>query len=243
MLEKPVEYESRMLDINQVVELLNNASINKSPLSLARFGHSEVYISWSTYPQWIEGWKYRAYVGANDSPLKLQNELREALMTADIVGLHRSDSNLEEDRNCSKETIELLKYLQFSPENVCSAWITHELINHDGFLEWLRKQNVVLVGRRFREAVPIFSKKGIKVTNAINLEGTNDIQKVHDQLCKENNWDVALVSAGLPATILVPSLARNSGRIAIDFGHALDKMIEGIQFNFDKTAENFSKGS
>lgn len=43
-------YEKNLLDRNGVIELLEKATINKTSLSLARFGHGEVYIAWNTYP-------------------------------------------------------------------------------------------------------------------------------------------------------------------------------------------------
>ncbi|CAM3762325.1 hypothetical protein GCM10009865_01060 [Aeromicrobium ponti] len=235
------EYENHMLETSEVVNLLIEASLQKKPLSLARFGHSEISLAWTTYPDWVKGWKYREYNGATDNPQKMQEAIRESIKLTDIVGFHRSTSKSEEDRRFAQITKEMLEALQIVPKYVCSAWITHQLIKNQQFWDWLCQQKVVLVGRRSKDALPLFQKKGITVTNIINLEGVADIERVYKLLCRNPNWDVALISAGLPASILVPRVARDSGKIAIDFGHAIDKIIEGNNFRFGKTADEFNK--
>ena len=237
----PGEYENDMLQTSDVIKLLKVAFLQKKPLSLARFGHSEINLAWTTYPDWIKGWNYREYNGATENPQKMQTDIREALKMTDIVGLHRSTSRIYEDRRAALAAKEMLKALQIVPKHVCSAWVTHELIRSQDFWEWLRMQKVVLVGRRSKEAQHLFKKKGVTVTNTINLEGMEDLQKVHNLLCRNSNWEVALVSAGLPASILVPRIVRDTGKIAIDFGHAIDKIIEGREFRFDKTANEYNK--
>lgn len=234
-------YEKNLLDRNGVIELLEKATINKTSLSLARFGHGEVYIAWNTYPDWILGWKFREYTGSTGSPKELQKELQHALKICDIAGLHVSSSKSEEDRNCANATRIMLKELNITPPYVCSAWIAHGLIYNNRFCDWLRQQKVFLVGRRAKEAEVVFKKRGHNIVGTLTLEGYDQIQSVCDALCEKKEWNVALISAGIPATIITPKLAKASNRVVIDFGHAMDMAIEGNKFNHDKKLQQFNE--
>lgn len=108
------------------------------------------------------------------------------------------------------------------------------MIEEQKFWELLREKKIALIGRRAQEAIPYFQKNHVNVTIALPLEGTQHIKELHEYLAKNNDWNIALLAAGIPATILTPMLANSTGRIAIDFGHALDMVIDGHSFNFSE---------
>ena len=234
-------YEDRFISNQKVIELFHEAARLKRPLSLARFGHSEMSVAYHSYTPWVNGWKWKDYVGASGSPAELQTMLREALAEADIVGLHRSDSHEEADRKSAAEAHALFKEFNIQTKAVCNAWIAHALISDDTFWGLLQQLNVVLIGRRAKEAELYFQKKGVKIVGTYILEGPGQINQLIHLLGSKSKWDIALISAGIPATILAPKLSRTSGKLAIDFGHAMDKIIEGEAFNRDRIAEAFLK--
>ncbi|KIL36979.1 hypothetical protein SD71_04600 [Cohnella kolymensis] len=233
---KSFDYENYMLSLKEVISILEEAVVNKKPCSLARFGHTEVCIAYNTYPEWILGWNGREYSGSTGAPQQMQQDLQTALKLVDIAGLH--SSYVPADKEYANLTKELLQHLDFIPRYICSAWITHKMPHTDSFWKWLKKYKVALVGRRAAEAVPFFQEeKGVAVVTTLTLEGYGEIDSVCEELTKDGNWQIALISAGLPARILVSRLAPASGRVAIDFGHALDQVIEGSKFNHDRTLE------
>jgi hypothetical protein len=234
-------YEDFFLNINDVVELFRQASFEKKPLSLARFGHAEMSVAFYPYPDWIKKWKFKDYVGATGSPKQIQEDLWEAIKTTDIVGFHTSKAREEADRITAEETKKLLSRLNIQPRKICDAWITHAFLDNPSFWELLRHLKVVLIGRRSKEAEPYFQKRGISVVGTYSLEGYTEINSVFSQLCQNHDWDLALISAGIPASILAPKLAHACGKLTIDFGHALDKIIEGDSFNHNKIAKKFSQ--
>lgn len=232
-------YEDHLICNQDVIKLFQKAARTNTPLSLARFGHAEISVAFHPHTDWIKGWEYRDYVGVTGSPKEIQRELREAIKLADIIGLHTSYSTDEADKRSAKEAQALLNQMNIKPKVVCDAWITHCIIYEKLFWDFLRELKVVLIGRRSKEAETYFLEKGVTVVATYGLEGYSEITTVCNQLCKKSDWQLALISAGIPASILAPKLARSSGRIAIDFGHAIDKIIEGERFNHNRIAEEY----
>lgn len=241
-------YEDRMLGLNDVFMVLEDALNNQKPLSLGRYGHGEIaHLGWIHIPEWTKLFEpHSSYAGATASMAVIQKELDEAIRATDLVGLHASWGQASEDRKTAEMTKRLFHQLDFSPKHICSAFITHDMINSERFWELIKDRKVALVGRRATEAVPYFKNKGINVTYTSVLEGMEQIAEAHHDLASRD-WEIALVAAGIPATILAPRLAKQTNRVVIDFGHALDKFIDGENFNYQKilddwkaeTAENF----
>lgn len=230
-------YEERMLNLTKVIRLLDQAIEEKKPLSLARFSHTEISLAWNSWPNWIETWTLREYNGSTGDPYQMQQEVREALLTVDIAGL--LSRHHESDRSYAEATKELLEYLKFQPKFVCSAWITHDMSRSSEFWTWLKRYKVFIVGRRAAEAVPEFTKRGVVVTGTTTLEGYQEIEGVLEKVCLNPTWEVAILSAGLPATLLAPRLAVKSSRVVLDFGHAIDIILEGHQWDHDKVARRW----
>jgi hypothetical protein len=227
---------SKFLDTIGVLNFIERALVEKNKLSLSRFGHGEIAFSiWPENQEWTDGFEYfRYYAGANTSIEELNNSLLWSLRESDIVGIHLPNSVTNVDIRCANLTKQLFRRIRYQPKYVCSAWITHDLISYNEFWELLKKYNVALVGRRANEASLIFEKLGINIVVVDNLEGFIQIQNICDKLNKNDNWDIALISAGIPATILSPMLANKSMRVVIDFGHALDKFIDGENFDHEQ---------
>lgn len=232
------EFEQRFLSLQDVLQMMKDAIHNKKPFSLARFGHAEIYYSlWPTSTAFQEGLDYCAqYNGATAEPEKIKELVIRALLSTKIVGL----LSKEEHEFFHSETIRLLTSLDYEPKYVCSPFITHPMSKDMGFWNILRPLKVVLVGRRSLEAKPLFEKMGVKIVGTKQLEGINQIWSLQNELVnKKDEWDVAILAAGVPATILTNQLAKATNNVVIDFGHALDVMIDGEAFDFDKLVEEY----
>lgn len=234
-------YEDSMLCLDEVLDLIDKAVQNYKPLSIGRYGHGEIaYLGWSEFPTWKVDFDPHGYYAGATAPVSIiKADLLEALRSTDIVGFHVSWGDVWEDRGAADLTKKLLQGFEFIPEQVCSAYITHEMIKCDRFWKSLENLRVVLVGRRAAEASIIFKNKGINVTYTTVLEGYEEIEKVYKDLSIRTEWDIALISAGIPATVLAPMLANKTNKVVIDFGHALDKLIEGESYDYIKILNNW----
>lgn len=233
------EYEHCILDLPQVLELMKQAIKEKKPFSLARFGHAEIYYAlWPSSMHYKQGLDYCApYNGATGNPNQIKELVIQSLKSTSLVGL----LSKEEHEYFHSETISLLTSLNFVPNYICSPFITHPMSKSEEFWRLLKTVNVVLVGRRAEEAKPIFRNRGVNIVETFKLEGIDQILPVQRQLEGiKDFWDIAILAAGVPATILTERLANSTNHIVIDFGHALDVLIDGANFDFDKLVEDFN---
>lgn len=233
------EYEHRYLDLQQVLELMKQALKEKRPFSLARFGHAEIYYAlWPSSMHYKEGLDYCApYNGATGNPKRIKELVTQALKSTKVVGLLSKD----EHDYFHEETVRLLTSLKLIPDYICSPFITHPMSKNADFWNLLKTLNVVLVGRRATEAKPIFQNRGVNIVKTLKLEGIDQILPVQRQLERiQDSWDLAILAAGVPATILTERLASATNHVVLDFGHALDVLIDGANFDFDKLVEDFN---
>jgi hypothetical protein len=220
-------FEKNLISVQSVLKLIDQAINNKNSYSLSRYGIGEItyLLKNSILTQHFQ--RYRLYAGIQVSDDEIRRELIQALKTTDLHGLIPSWRS----GFWAKMTENVLNELQFSPVETCSAWIMHDALKQGLFWPWIRDKLVILVGRRASQAVPIFRENGVQVMESVNLDGYQDLAKAHEALMEKPQWDIAIVSAGIPATILVPKIAKSAGKTAIDFGHALDMIIDGENYN------------
>lgn len=239
-MDKPnFEYENRYIDLSQVLHLIKQAIKEGKPFSLSRYGHAEIYYAlWPSSMHYKEGLDYCAtYNGATGNPKRINELVIQSLKSTHVVGL----LSKEEHDYFHNETVRLLTSLNYMPKYICSPFITHPMSKSAEFWELLKTLNVVLVGRRAKEVKPIFQARGVNIIDTLRLEGIDQILPVQAQLESiKDQWDMAILAAGVPATILAERLANSTNHVVIDFGHALDVMIDGSSFDFDKLVEDFN---
>ncbi|MFE1244720.1 DUF707 domain-containing protein [Fictibacillus sp. NPDC058756] len=229
------DYQNLMIGNNEVLDLIKLAAQKKEAFSLTRFSHAEIsYLNWEINPLLIKNYEeYRAYSGITGSTEAVAEKLLNSMNSTDIVGfvpINCKDNGEWWYTNTKK----FLHHINRIPEKICSVWVSQEIIYNNEFWDFLKQNRVALIGRRAEEAVPNFTKKGVQLTVVKSLEGIDEIDSVHEYMKYNKNWDIALISAAIPATILTPLLAKDSGRVVIDFGHAMDMVIEEDRYNFYK---------
>ncbi|WP_376708030.1 GT-D fold domain-containing protein [Peribacillus frigoritolerans] len=156
----------------------------------------------------------------------IRRELVRSLRDADIAGLiapWRLDP-------WAKQTRTVLEQLKFMPSKVCCAWIMQSLLEEGILWSWLSNKKVFLVGRRSKEAENVFKEQGVQITGSIGLNGYDELIRVQNELQSNQEWEIALISAGIPATILAPRIAKLTQKVAIDFGYALDMILDGEEY-------------
>lgn len=238
------DYQNHIMNLHDVLPMLENAVENKQAFSLTRFSHAEIsYMSWEIDPFLIKLIdRYRVYNGMTDSLENASGQLLHSLKMTDIVGFVPQDCQDGGEWWYAK-TKQLLHHLDMMPESICSVWASHDLVGESRFWDFLKKHRVALIGRRAEEAAPYFSNEGVKITVTKSLNGIQEIENVHEALKTSSEWDIALVSAGIPATILTPRLADDTGRVVIDFGHAIDLFIDKDHFNFQHLVDQLGRDS
>jgi len=243
-INRDYNYEEFMLPLDDILDLIEEAIKNNKVLSLGRYGHLEVpCLAWSYLPYWIDLVEpHSSYTGVTASISIIQDALIQSVKDTDIVGFHASWGTDQKDKDTAGLTAEVIRHLDFIPKHVCTAFICYEMINSSRFWDILKERKIILVGRRALEASQTFKDIGIDITHTTTLEGYEEIEKVHNDLSTREDWDIALLSAGVPATILAPLLANRANKVVIDFGHALDKFIDGENFNYEKILKNWEEG-
>jgi hypothetical protein len=211
-----------------VVSLILGAMDQGTPLSLVRLGDGELLTMAqetliSTEQVKVEG-PFLEYAGVNIPDLEARDQLVEAVRCASVVG------------------IPLLRLPNFQPLafSVFRAYgldfrqmkITHSTINYSIYLEHCLStivvgRRVLLIGNKAGPLAEIFAANGIYVAGVIaSVQGMQDIPRVMIAVAAQD-FDIALVSAGVPAVVIVHRIAVEMGKVAIDFGHLADSMVNG----------------
>ncbi|MGM0903869.1 MAG: GT-D fold domain-containing glycosyltransferase [Bacillota bacterium] len=241
-MKKPENlYEKNLLKPITVLNLIDRAVADKKGFSLARFGIGEIsYLSWPENTWLVQDFKrYEKYAGVFSSYQKIKVELATALDKADVVGVI-TPSRLE---FWAKQTKTVFQQLNFTPSTCCCAWIFQDYLKQTDIWPWLRKKKVILIGRRVKEASTIFHREGVQVVDTVAINSDIEIENVVSIVSAIDDWEVALISAGIPATILAPKIANATQKVAIDFGHSLDMLIDGEQFDHAKTVLEWKKNN
>lgn len=94
------------------------------------------------------------------------------------------------------------------------------------FHQLLMNYRVLLIGNRAHEGKEFFEKQGYNsVVGSIPVPGIESVEQVLSE-AEKFTFDVAFVSAGIPANIICVELAKRN-KVAIDFGHLLDRYVKG----------------
>ncbi|PRS36423.1 hypothetical protein C6W19_14515 [Bacillus sp. RJGP41] len=238
MIEGNYHFEKYLLDNRKVIKLLDQAIKQNRGFSLARFGIGEIsYLSYPANGLLVQEFKrYESYAGVSHAPEIIRRELVQSLRDADIAGViapWRLDP-------WAKQTRTVLEQLKFMPSKVCCAWIMQSLLEEGTLWPWLSNKKVFLVGRRSKEAENVFKEQGVQITGSIGLNGYDELIRVQNELRSNQEWEIAFISAGIPATILAPRIAKLTQKVAIDFGHALDMILDGEEYKLSDLVKKWN---
>lgn len=231
-------YYKCYLMLDEILEQIKFSLKHHKPYSLVRLGHGEMHVvSYKICPnhkinRYFD--HYHQYAGITELNDEIAASMINALKKADLVGLGNHTPYNEELLN------QIIQYYGLEFPAVCNAWICVEMINSPEFFNILRAHRVLVVGRRSAEGADKLRKLGINVAGNIVHEGLESIAQTIKEISSMENFDIALVSAGVPATIMCPEIAEKTGKVIIDFGHALDILIEGENFDHEKQVNDFN---
>ncbi|WP_245640125.1 GT-D fold domain-containing protein [Paenibacillus dakarensis] len=222
-------YYFRLLGAPEVAGRLINALEARSPLSVVRLGDGELL----TLAQKVvmneelvrkEG-HFLSYSGVDLPDLEARDMLIASIKEADIVGVPKLRLANFQPLAFSVMKAHGIPYRDLQ--------LTLSTINYALYLEGYLKKilasyRVLIVGNSAPEFSKILVNGGIHVTGVVSpVEGMRDISRVMDEISAAGDFDIALVSAGIPAVVIVQRIATVLGKVAIDFGHLADSFVSG----------------
>ena len=230
---------------SQIIELRNsteiekdirNALIMKKGFSLIRMGDGELTtlahdIILSTEEISLNpSLNFLPYAGVTLPDHPTRDRLAKHMLEADVVGIPTPRWPTYQQM-----FIRLAKYHKWPLKEMV---LTNSVINYELHLETnlfhdlLTNYNVLLIGNRMKEGEELLKSSGYnKIVGSIPVENIKSVPLVLEEV-EKYEYDIALVSAGISANLICVELAKKD-KVAIDFGHLIDELI-----NKTKTIQN-----
>lgn len=215
-------YTGKFVPNERVFTVVKDALKERRGFSLVRLGDGEVQFmahDCIVPSEQLKNLRDFEYSGVKLPDHRGREELVRAAKKSDVVGLFHLENN-KPDPLVQK----VLSHYRLSFPITCSYKINWWLYRKD-LLRLLKGRRVLLVGRRAREGVKRMKEMGLDVCPPVNLEGMDNIPETYEVISRMN-FEVALISAGIPAVVLAVMVKENLNRIAIDFGHVIEKVID-----------------
>ncbi|PWV94387.1 hypothetical protein DFQ01_13116 [Paenibacillus cellulosilyticus] len=225
------------LGLNDVLRTIDQALTDRKPLSLVRIGDGENIVLaqqsvWTMRRVLQEPWAIKASKGLKGVTLpniKLRNELVRSIRSASIVGLLPPGDKQIKAPNYLKRplTNRVFRYFKLNPGVQCHSCVNREMPGSELFWRALRRRRILIITRYPGRLKSTLEKKPqkLQVTHTISFSRYSQISKTLKTVRSiRNAFDIALISCGVNAVILAPQIASLTGKVAIDFGKASDRI-------------------
>jgi len=218
------------LNWRQVLARLKYAMDHHKSFSLVRIGDGEnICLAqnsvWTMHDVLKQPWVKKANIrgrGVNLPNISLRNKLVQAIRRANVVGiLPRNDRRIHAPQNLKRPlTDKVFAHFSLKPNYLCDACINRYVPKYHDFWDLLNGRKILLITKHARLLKRVLVRKyGVKVAGTIYFSNYRQINRVLRVVeAKKNQFDLALISAGVSAVILAPKVAHISGKVAIDFG-------------------------
>jgi hypothetical protein len=220
----PIEPKN-FLTTEEVAAKIQEALQTKRPFSLVRIGDGEAL----TMAQdallpiaEIEKQSFLRYAGILVPDRLARDELLSLLSKASLVGLPQ-----RWDLPYFSPLVErVLDYHQIHLQNTCDCCINYFLVQTGLLIPLLKNQRLLLIGRRSRELSKVLHDYyHLSVTGHYIIDSYRQIPAIL-RSCRNQRFDIALISAGIPAVTLSIRIATQFGKVALDLGHIADQLIQ-----------------
>ncbi|MEF3307227.1 GT-D fold domain-containing protein [Paenibacillus sp. GYB003] len=200
----------------------------RSPFSLVRVGDGELLTLAQGVVLSVEQVKeqgyFLGYAGIEVPDFEARDQLRDAIRQATVVGIPKLRV-----RNYQPLAVAAFKAHGI---DLGSLTLTDSLINY--YLHQAGRMSKIVSGRRvlivgtLAEPLADFMRRnGVNVVGAISpVEGVKDVPRVMAEIASRD-FDLALVAAGIAAVLISQRIASELGKVAIDFGHLANSMVNG----------------
>ncbi len=216
-----------LLSADEVIAYIMEAYRAKRGLSIVRLGDGEALTLAQDIvlpSKEVAERGFLAYAGVMVPDLKARDELAAAVKRADVVGVAMNE--LPDFTPLLNQVFEahLINPEKMTLTNACINYFLLEKDRLKHFLMTEPRPRVLLIGNVMQFLLPILKRNQIPVAGLIRpVRGVKDWERVAD-LAVRHRFDVALVSAGIGAVMICERIARETGKIALDFGHAANEV-------------------
>ncbi|ANE48779.1 hypothetical protein SY83_07210 [Paenibacillus swuensis] len=215
----------------QIAEELRAAMDEHRPYAIVRLGDGELLTMAQDVlmpaHDVLKAGPFLAYAGVAIPDSSARELLVQAVSQADRVGIPQS-----RHPHFQKLMFPVFRahHLDFRSMPLTLSTINYQLYEMGLLLPLLTGRRVLLVGDAAPDlAVKLVEHHGIAVTGTVSpVNGMRDMDRVMGEIAGFQ-YDIALVSAGVPAVVIVSRIARELGKVALDFGHMADYIAYGKQ--------------
>ncbi|BFH12252.1 GT-D fold domain-containing glycosyltransferase [Paenibacillus melissococcoides] len=217
-----------LMGVAEVFQELETALRERTPCSLVRLGDGELLALahdtvMSAELVRREG-TFLEYSGMSIPDHAHRDQLAEAVRSASIIGVPVAP---EPNFQGLLSPVFQAYGIQIAPRRFTVSTINYSLAEEGYLPRLIQGRRVLAIGNTAPSLAAVLAGKGAVIAGAIApVKGMNDIPAVLQETAK-HDFDLAIVSAGIPAVILVQRLAEQSGKVAIDFGHLANLIIDG----------------
>lgn len=218
-----------LLGVESVYAELDEAVRERRPYSFIRLGDGELM----TLAQEIvipvsavrAASPFLPYAGIVVPDLKARDEMAQSIRSASLVGVPIS-------RKPQFQPL-LFKVLRAhgiacSDLRLTTSTMNYALHEHGYLLRLLAGRRLLVVGDVAGELAHALRLQGMMIAGVVSpVKGYSEVDRVVAEAVK-HDFDVALVSAGVPAVPIVVRMVGMTGKAAIDFGHLADR-IAGVK--------------
>lgn len=218
----------KLLSAAEVTGQLIDAMNKRMPLSIVRLGDGELLTLAQEVVMNEEQVRrkghFLSYAGIHLPDLAARDQLVHAIRKADIVGIPKLRLPNFQTLAFSVFKAHGIDYRQLK---LTLSTINYAIYVEGLFRNILSNRRVLVVGNTALGLSQVLSNSGIRVAGAIYpVEGMRDVTRVIGEIAA-HDFDIALVGAGVPAVVIVQKIASELGKVAIDFGHLADSLVNG----------------
>jgi hypothetical protein len=218
------ELLQKAMSTKEVADAFRQALAQKKPISYISVGAGEMFflaynkdIPYFKNVPLEQTWaKSRYYPYLKEQ--YIHDQLFDGITHSDIIGLPP----------CWKPTTYFLERFPCIPTGrICDA-IMQKGMHFSGLLyEICKGKRVYLVGNQVKSILPVMEKFQITVAGSTPVNFFEDIPRVKEAL-RQTDFDLAIVSAGMPTLIIAPWISQTLHRCAFDFGGTVHIVISTL---------------
>ncbi|BAK98399.1 hypothetical protein OBV_12010 [Oscillibacter valericigenes Sjm18-20] len=216
-----------LIQTDTVVRIIADCVKKKVPLSLIRIGDGELSVMAQNIVLPTEflkksaAWNSPKYCGISlkqdfENHYSMRDKCIEAVKNADLVGVFPNE----------EFTSRVFSAIGFRPKQVFYAFGNVYFCFIQEFIDLLISDPPLLVGKQAADFANYLEKTlGVQAAGIYTgINSPEDLEQTIDYMAHyPHDW--SLVSAGVNADLIAPVMAREYGKVCIDYGHAMDVLI------------------
>ncbi|AZN43918.1 hypothetical protein EJC50_26180 [Paenibacillus albus] len=217
-----------LLGVHEVYGEMEQAIHERRPCSIVRLGDGELLtlaqdVIYDAGTISREG-TFLPYAGVVPPDLEAREQLVQAIRGAGIVGVPQSR---RKHFHPLLHAVLRANHIDLGQLRLTSSTVNYALQQSGLLSRLLAGKNLLIIGNTAPALVHVLAQHGCTISGMITpVRGVKDVDRVVQE-AHGVHFDLALVSAGIPAVIICTRIANELGRVALDFGHMADAIVKG----------------